>query len=544
MSSNKRYLGIIVILDTTNNIHHKDIQWFADPRVFQMNMEVWDKILKLDSDILCIRVQHDRILRKGMFLYDNQRQILKVSHFETPSYGHTNYAMNVTLNAFDIIRKHFDYDFIIRSSTSSFWVLSRLKELLQTLQKTNVFKGSKQFFNGVTGSGFILSKDVVDVFLKHEHILRNSNLADDVTFSALARQIGIPLQDMEICNIEFPNTPNVDQMIKNTTACHFRVKSSENRLENDTIIFNNIYEYFYNELKPITLVGWHHDIDYNAIKSKEDIEIYHSNIINNNSKKKIYVQLEPNVICNMSEHIHKYHYLYDYILLFDTRNFKYKNVIPLIYGTTWIDKSDYGNIDTTIKEYKISTLCGTKNWTIGHKLRIDLYMNQLMLSNYPIELFRTALDGHGTINKQTLPDINNNKTIRSERSAKNDLFKTFQFSIVIENCREYGYFSEKIVDCLITKTIPIYYGCENISDYFNTEGWIILETDDIVTELNEKLKILNDSYYDNYKPAIEENYNKAITYSSCIENIYTSISKIPYIHINKLIQTPYAGQYA
>jgi FkbM family methyltransferase len=161
-------------------------------------------------------------------------------------------------------------------------------------------------------------------------------------------------------------------------------------------------------------------------------------------------------------------------------------------------------------------------------------MNQLMLSNYPIELFKVPSDGHGTINKQILPDINNNKTIRSEHSAKIDLFKTFQFSIVIENCREYGYFSEKIIDCLITKTIPIYYGCENISDYFNTDGWIILETDDIVTELKEKLQILNANYYHRYKNVIEENYKKAITYSSCVDNLYNSMSKIPYISIDKL----------
>jgi hypothetical protein len=233
----------------------------------------------------------------------------------------------------------------------------------------------------------------------------------------------------------------------------------------------------------------------------------------------------------MSEHIHKYHDKYDYILLFDTKNFKYKNVIPLIYGTTWIDAADYSNIDTTIKEFKISTLCGTKNWTIGHKLRTDLYINQRMLSNYPIELFRAPLDGHGTINKQILPDINNNKTIRSEHSAKIDLFKTFQFSIVIENCREYGYFSEKIVDCLITKTIPIYYGCENIRDYFNTDGWIILETDDIITELNEKLKVLSSTYYSKYTDTIEQNYQNAIKYSNGSQNIYTALSEIPYITI-------------
>jgi hypothetical protein len=66
----------------------------------------------------------------------------------------------------------------------------------------------------------------------------------------------------------------------------------------------------------------------------------------------------------------------------------------------------------------------------------------------------------------------------SSDSSKIEIFETYMFSIVIENSRQIHYFTEKIIDCLLTKTIPIYYGCPNISDYFDTSGWIILETRD------------------------------------------------------------------
>lgn len=529
----KKYLAILLIHDPTNLVSDTDIQWAANPSIFQMNIDIWNKILKIDPDILCIRVQHDRTLTSGTYMFDTETHILKVSHSGIPSYGHTDYAMNITLNAFDIVRKLFEYDFIIRSTTSSFWILHRLKTLLHSLPKTRLYKGSKQFHDGITGSGFILSKDVVDVFLDHQEYLRSSTVADDVTFSNLAKVLNIPLEDMSICNIEFPKTSNIDEMIRTTDACHFRVKSDYERLQIDTIIFNKIYHYFYTFSRQVSLVGWHHEADYSCIKSNENVEIYHSNTISDNNVKKIYIQPEPDCICNIKQHLEKNHNKYDYILCFDTKTFNYPNVIPLLYGSTWIEKTDYLNIDRNIKEYKISSLCGTKNWTIGHSLRIALFMNQLQLSRFPLEIFRTPPDGHGTLNNQILPDINNNKLIRAEHSAKIDLFKTFQFSIVIENCREYGYFSEKIVDCLITKTIPIYYGCENIGDYFNTDGWILLQTNDIISELNEKLELLNESYYNNYTSVIEENYHKAIQYSSTMENIYKSIAKIPYIRISK-----------
>jgi hypothetical protein len=46
------------------------------------------------------------------------------------------------------------------------------------------------------------------------------------------------------------------------------------------------------------------------------------------------------------------------------------------------------------------------------------------------------------------------------------------YSIVVESSSEPNYFTEKLIDCLVTKTIPIYWGCPNISEYFDTSYWI------------------------------------------------------------------------
>ena len=286
-------------------------------------------------------------------------------------------------------------------------------------------------------------------------------------------------------------------------------------------------------MKKITLIGEHHATDYTIIKTEEDIELYHYAFpVNNNQIKKIFLQMEPDAIAPCYTYLNEHKNDYDYIVCYDTSKINSSNTIPLVCGGSWISKDDYMNIDINLKKFQISNLCGTKQFTPSHKLRITLYLYQTYFNNYPIIFYRCPSDGHGAFNSEILPNINNNPIIDKEHKAKIILFKEFQYSIVIENSREPCYFSEKLIDCLITKTIPIYYGCENISEYFNTTGWIILETDNIVQELYEKLQVLNEEYYKKYENIIEKNYRKAIQYSSVLNNSWDALNKIPYINID------------
>ena len=58
---------------------------------------------------------------------------------------------------------------------------------------------------------------------------------------------------------------------------------------------------------------------------------------------------------------------------------------------------------------------------------------------------------------------------------KEDGLKDYCFSFAMENATYSNMFTEKITDCFMTGTIPIYYGISNIGDYFNTDGIIILD---------------------------------------------------------------------
>lgn len=231
----------------------------------------------------------------------------------------------------------------------------------------------------------------------------------------------------------------------------------------------------------------------------------------------IFIQVEPNVIINNEEYLiknkHKYHTIFTYnqnVLDNCTNAKKY------IVGTTWINKSIYNSIDIMKKEFKISNFVGSKDWTIGHRLRILIHENQYNLKEYPITFFRSSVQ---------IPhrfDYGNNPFIGTKTEDKIMLFETFQFAIVIENTKQKNCFTEKIMDCLLTKTIPIYWGCSNIGDYFDITGWIILETESI-DEVKEKLKILTPDYYTKYTDIIEKNHSIAKKYVDLYDNLNNAI---------------------
>lgn len=55
--------------------------------------------------------------------------------------------------------------------------------------------------------------------------------------------------------------------------------------------------------------------------------------------------------------------------------------------------------------------------------------------------------------------------------------KEYKFCLCIENSNENFYVSEKFYDCILTNTIPIYFGCKNIEDYWPSKNnYIHLES--------------------------------------------------------------------
>jgi hypothetical protein len=91
--------------------------------------------------------------------------------------------------------------------------------------------------------------------------------------------------------------------------------------------------------------------------------------------------------------------------------------------------------------------------------------------------------------------------------SKREGLADYAFSIAMENCSRDFYFTEKIIDCLLTDTVPIYCGCSGIGRYFDLRGLLVFET------LPELLGILEGLTWERYSamlPFVHANRDRAI----------------------------------
>jgi len=146
-------------------------------------------------------------------------------------------------------------------------------------------------------------------------------------------------------------------------------------------------------------------------------------------------------------------------------------------------KQDYTNIFSTNKNFKLSNVMSKKNFLHGHQLRHKV--KEIVKKQRNFELFFP----------ESIPT-----------NQKYKLFEDTMFHIAIENTRNHNYISEKILDCFMSYTLPIYWGCPNIGDYFNTEGIILFENEE---QLENILDNLDENQYKKRIDAIIENYNIA-----------------------------------
>jgi len=92
----------------------------------------------------------------------------------------------------------------------------------------------------------------------------------------------------------------------------------------------------------------------------------------------------------------------------------------------------------------------------GHKYRHEL-ASAILRTNLPIDIY-----GRGC----GYTDYKNGDSRIKGGFEKYELYDGYQFHICIENVRSNHYFSEKIINALMTNTTPIYLGCVNIDSYF------------------------------------------------------------------------------
>lgn len=166
------------------------------------------------------------------------------------------------------------------------------------------------------------------------------------------------------------------------------------------------------------------------------------------------------------------------------------------------------------KRFEVSALVGGKDEPkmTGYALRHELWHAQWQI-NTPKNFF---LSSHSKWKKV---DYRGQKILGDDKTP---LFDSM-FHIAIENTPIKHYFTEKILDCFRSYTVPIYVGCTNIDEYFNPEGIIRVNSlDEIIDTCNR----ITPSTYEKMKPAMEDNYNRSLRWSSYEDRVRDAIIDI------------------
>lgn len=197
-------------------------------------------------------------------------------------------------------------------------------------------------------------------------------------------------------------------------------------------------------------------------------------------------------------HIHLIENKFDIIAICNADDYKNNKYKKYLCGGRWLPQKDIG---IHKKNKLVSMVASNKNWLPLHKVRHQIANSM----KDKVDLWGSGF-----------------KKFEDFESALP--YKDYAFSIVVENCVINGGFTEKIINCFATGTIPIYFGAPDIHKYFDMEGIIIFNN---VNELNNIISNLTFDYYLSKIKHIRHNYTEHFKYESpekyLFENIYKNL---------------------
>ncbi|RPJ28022.1 MAG: hypothetical protein EHM33_05950 [Chloroflexi bacterium] len=131
---------------------------------------------------------------------------------------------------------------------------------------------------------------------------------------------------------------------------------------------------------------------------------------------------------------------FDYVLTHNSYFAKHKGWLWYPHGGSFVDFADWKVHE---KSRNVSILLSPKQQLWGHKKFHEV-----------VEKFGDKLDVYGLdgyVDKLTA-------------------LAPYRFAVIVEAEQTHDFFSEKLIDCFAVGTIPIYLGCPNIDDFFDTRG--------------------------------------------------------------------------
>lgn len=136
-------------------------------------------------------------------------------------------------------------------------------------------------------------------------------------------------------------------------------------------------------------------------------------------------------------------------------------------------------------------------WFEKHEPEFDLYGHGWADGPSVLDPYRKQARRHRRLGRYILDRWEARRPYTSYRGSISDkeaVLSTYRFSICFENQRDVpGYVTEKIFDCLVCGTIPIYLGAPNIGDYLPADCFIDMRDFRGFHDLHSHLRGLRDA---------------------------------------------------
>lgn len=188
--------------------------------------------------------------------------------------------------------------------------------------------------------------------------------------------------------------------------------------------------------------------------------------------------LEPRSMIEPAyDFVYENSHLFRYIFTHDSKLLNLQNARILNWADVWLTTD-------SPKTKGISLCTSPKDWCPLHHARLELY--NYFKEHGGVDVF------YGDWNNPNIPKV-----------EPADYLEHYKFSIIIENDIDDYWFTEKILNCFATKTVPIYVGARKIDEVFNGTGIVWAYWEDIPF-IVEGLDL--DYAYEYRKEAIEDNF--------------------------------------
>jgi hypothetical protein len=151
----------------------------------------------------------------------------------------------------------------------------------------------------------------------------------------------------------------------------------------------------------------------------------------------------------------------------------------------WVGRS-YDELEAAeapAKTKGVSMIASTLSWLPGHRKRRDLREFLTAVAPGEVDMFGRGL--------RYLED-------------KWDGLAPFRYSIAIENSNSPDYWTEKVADCFLSWTIPLYDGAPNLGDYFPAESFIQINSADKPATLATIREVLRHDRWEQRLPALAQ----------------------------------------